>query len=281
MTAEKFRIPLQSKYYGTLNLLSSFNDTSLDFFIMASSVTGVLGSRGQSNYVAGNTFLDAIAQELTESHTHYISIDIGLVDGSSAYDDLTGMVRRQNLVRQGMPPITAADLDTFISYALSPQAREDQCRQALLGFNGRSIAEASEPPTTSWSPMFVHVRGEVNNKEEEEEDGIVASAETPRSIKEQLQDVAGSKNYVEEAKQLIVLAIKEGLGKLVAMEPSEIDEYMPLLDYGLDSLAAVDLRNWLKREIEASLRVTEILDAENISSLAIKIAEQFYVTAPA
>ncbi|KAH8688847.1 hypothetical protein BGW36DRAFT_434135 [Talaromyces proteolyticus] len=81
----------------------------------------------------------------------------------------------------------------------------------------------------------------------------------PCSVKEKLQNVMGGKKYLEEAQQVIIVAIKR--------------------DYGLHCLAAVDLRDWLKRKIEVVLRVTEALDTENIVSLAIKVAQRSNIVA--
>ncbi|KKY37841.1 putative lovastatin nonaketide synthase [Diaporthe ampelina] len=49
----------QSK--GALALHHAIKDLDLDFFVMTSSISAVLGNPGQSNYSAGNSFLDAMA----------------------------------------------------------------------------------------------------------------------------------------------------------------------------------------------------------------------------
>ena len=47
--------------------------------------------------------------------------------------------------------------------------------------------------------------------------------------------------------------------------------HKPIYDFGIDSLIAIELRNWIKREFKASLRSLEILDEGSIVSLVEKI----------
>ncbi len=57
----RFRAPLQPKVAGAWNLHRLSAQAPLDFFVLYSSVAGVLGTSGQANYAAGNSFLDSLA----------------------------------------------------------------------------------------------------------------------------------------------------------------------------------------------------------------------------
>lgn len=46
---------------GALNLHNALKDTTLDFFVMTSSISAVLGNPGQSNYSAANSYRDTLA----------------------------------------------------------------------------------------------------------------------------------------------------------------------------------------------------------------------------
>lgn len=61
MTCEKFAAAVNPKMMGAWNLHKALGDTPLDFFVMTSSISAVLGNPGQINYSAGNSFLDALA----------------------------------------------------------------------------------------------------------------------------------------------------------------------------------------------------------------------------
>ena len=61
MDRERFARALAPKVQGAWNLHEATRDAPLDFFVLFSSVSCLLGSPGQGNYAAGNAFLDALA----------------------------------------------------------------------------------------------------------------------------------------------------------------------------------------------------------------------------
>ena len=67
-------------------------------------------------------------------------------------------------------------------------------------------------------------------------------------------------------------ALYEGLvAKLsgVLMIPTEaMDKDASITSFGLDSLAAIEVRNWITREVEANLQVLEILTSSSLMALA-------------
>jgi Phosphopantetheine attachment site len=48
----------------------------------------------------------------------------------------------------------------------------------------------------------------------------------------------------------------------------EMDPNKPIVMYWLDSLIAIEIRNWITRELEASLQVLELLTSSSITALA-------------
>jgi hypothetical protein len=54
----------------------------------------------------------------------------------------------------------------------------------------------------------------------------------------------------------------------VLMTPrEEMDATKPIVVYGLDSLVAIEIRNWITRELDASLQVLELLTSSSITAL--------------
>jgi NADP-dependent 3-hydroxy acid dehydrogenase YdfG len=58
-THEDWQAVAAPKVDGTWNLHQAFSKDDLDFFVMFSSISGVVGNPGQASYASANTFLDA------------------------------------------------------------------------------------------------------------------------------------------------------------------------------------------------------------------------------
>ena len=91
-TPEAARSVIAPKVQGALVLDSVLQGAPLDFFVLFSSVSSLLGLQGQVDYTAGNAFLDAFAQQRTQrdpSRTVAINWgawqDIGMVVAITAH----------------------------------------------------------------------------------------------------------------------------------------------------------------------------------------------------
>src|SRR5581483_10206545 len=62
LTAERLKTVMAPKILGALNLDAATQDMTLDFFVMLSSVSSLVGNMGQANYAAANAFLDGFAE---------------------------------------------------------------------------------------------------------------------------------------------------------------------------------------------------------------------------
>jgi hypothetical protein len=76
MTVDHLRTTVGPKVHGTWNLHDML-PKDLDFFVMLSSLAGVMGHRGQGNYGAGNIFQDYFASFRRSQGLRAMTIDIG------------------------------------------------------------------------------------------------------------------------------------------------------------------------------------------------------------
>ncbi|KAI0452683.1 polyketide synthase dehydratase-domain-containing protein [Xylaria acuta] len=72
---------VRRKVLGAANLHSVLANTALDFFTMTSSVSGTLGTPGQSNYAAANSYLDALARHKLSNNKVATSLILPMVLG--------------------------------------------------------------------------------------------------------------------------------------------------------------------------------------------------------
>ena len=263
MTVEDWQLPLQAKLYGTRNLDEAFNSSSLDFFIMLSSLSGVVGTRGQANYAAGNAYQDAFAQCNGSSRTAYIALDMGMIEDSTAYQDHVGQTRARNLLRQGWIPIKSEQFTAILEWVLSPETWQRGSGQYVIGIDGSSIIEAEDPTPTTQSAMFSQVRGTRQiNKD---------IKETPPSGRgPQIEDI----DTPENALKVVANLISEKVSSFISVGEEDATQNKPLQDLGLDSLTAIEVKNFVRKEFDAAIHVSEVLDAPDLTALSGKVASR-------
>lgn len=61
---------------------------------------------------------------------------------------------------------------------------------------------------------------------------------------------------------------------VLMVEKDEMDASKLIVVYGLDSLVAIEIQNWITRELEASLQVLELLTSSSISGLSESILKK-------
>lgn len=79
MTLDSFRRVISSKVHGTINIHEVLIDQPLQFFILLSSSSGIIGFQGQANYSAGNTFLDCFARKRKQQGLPATVINVSMV----------------------------------------------------------------------------------------------------------------------------------------------------------------------------------------------------------
>jgi len=77
---------------------------------------------------------------------------------------------------------------------------------------------------------------------------------------------------IEEAAKVVTAAVTAKVAKSLQTAESEIDSGRPLHSYGVDSLVAVEIRNWVFKELKAEITVFDILSAVPITALSQAIA---------
>ncbi|KAI0152762.1 putative polyketide synthase [Xylariaceae sp. FL1272] len=260
MTLSEFHAALGVKYHGTLNLASSFTSPGLDFFICLSSVTGIVGLPGVSNYVAGNVFEDTFVEtQVSHGNTQFFSINLPLVSET----ELKSMKQTAGLLtRHGSEVMSIDAVTPVIDYILSGQARKNGNNRIVMGLSASSIAcRASNG--VEIPPLLSHLYAM-------SQQGLTAAA----GSEVRLEDSIAQASSKEAAEELIVSAIRQKVSGLILIDASEISLDQPMAVLGLDSLVAIELKNWLARALQAPMQTTDIMDAASLKSLATLVAQK-------
>lgn len=267
LTHKSFTEATKSKVDGTLALFRIFSSPHLSFFLSLSSLAGLLGAGGLASYNAGNVVQDALSymEAPSSGPTRILSIDIGWIEDAVQTKDSN--VRQQNLRRAGATSIQSDELARFFDYvlgaALDPTI--DFSRQLVIGFDVESLAGVTASNGNTRAALFSQVRhsshqaAAAENKEDKAQgptfDQVVADGDR------------------EVVTSFIATSLTGQLSRLISVEASTIDPRQgSVLALGLDSLVAVELRNWVKHHFDAQLQLAEILANQTLHALAEKVS---------
>lgn len=272
MTYAQWKEPLQPKIKGSRNLHEYFDsswDGTLDFFIMCSSVSGVIGNPSQAAYAAGNTYQDALAAHRRAHGLRAVAIDLGIMRdvGVLAEKKAESGVLGQWEDAVGIPePVFHALIKSIIH---SQHEGEDVPAQVVTGLGAADVWISNDLPLpyyfsdARFGPLAVTTGA---GGDGHRQTGTTATV----SLGSQLSSVSS----MEQASQIVTEALVKRTAEILQMPPSEVDPAQPLYRYGVDSLTAIEVRNWISRELKANIALLEIVSAVPIREFAAKIAEK-------
>ncbi len=233
----------------------------LSMFVLFSSAAGVLGSPGQSNYAAANSFLDALAAHRRARGLAGISMAWGLWAEHSAMTAQLGHADLARLARGGLTPLSAEE-----GLALFDAAHA--AGHSLVVPASLDIAALRAQSAAGTLPALFH--------------GIVRSASrraraaAPRSLAKRLAGVPVD----ERGRVLLEVVCAEAAAVLGHTSPALIDPERAFKDLGFDSLGAIELRNRLSAASRVRLSTTVIFDhstplllADHLHSLLLPDAQ--------
>lgn len=266
---------IRPKVHGSWNLHEATLDQPLDFFIMLASAVGMVGHPSQANYGAGNTYQDALAHYRVSRGLPATTIDLGIVRsaGYVAESDNQEEIER-NLTRWGFMRIEEEEFFSMLEIAMTSNGHTHQSCHMLTGVGVGTQEEVSSDQgrtdIPSWfkDPTFSHLhKMQAHNNTNTE----TKTSTTSQSLHERLK---GKCLSITETTTTILDAILSKLAKSLMMNREDFDPSQPTSAYGVDSLVAVEVRNWLVRETKVDVPVFEILQCSSLQALAVGIAER-------
>ncbi|KAI9742768.1 MAG: hypothetical protein M1818_003497 [Claussenomyces sp. TS43310] len=265
MTSDDFHQTISSKVTGTWNLhhVSMAQATSLDFFTTLSSISGVVGNKGQANYAAANVFLDNFA-----SYRHSLGLVANSIDLGSI-EDVGYVAEHEDLVfdTDVWTPINESLLHKILTFSIWQQSPTHVINKASAAQLITGIAIPQQFTSTLLrDARFGPLASGEGNSAGSSNGGKNEGSKDIQALFLLLNSKAEQGTVLGAAVDIVNKQFTSSLRLPAPMEPAK-----PLASYGLDSLAAVEFRNWLRAEIGAELSTLEITGATSLFALCEKI----------
>ena len=259
MTAEDYHTAVACKIQGTWNLhnVCLEDKVPLDFFSILSSTSGVAGQSGQANYVAANAFLDAFATYRRRLGLRANSIALGPLWDVGYMSRNKDLLPRTNV--STFTTITEAHFHKIIEYSILQQVDVINEKSASHLITGMAIP-LKESSTLRCDSRFA---------------GLFGSTTSSHTL-----GAKGASRAMQASQSLDTLVefMSEQLAKILRLnEP--IEPAAPLHNYGMESLAATELRNWIRMELQADVTMLEIVNVTSLITLCEKILSKMHSSA--
>ncbi|KAF2188006.1 ketoacyl-synt-domain-containing protein [Zopfia rhizophila CBS 207.26] len=257
MTFEDLRAVTDVKAKGSLILHEQLLGEKLDFFIMASSISYVIGNPGQSNYTAGNAFMVGLANYRRNIGLPASVIDIGRVTGLGYITRSTRENVRDLSIEEirlkALYPVSERDLHQIFAEAVLASPHDSGISPEII--TGIRSIEPDMIPQSCWAlkPMFCHLRSyptaEMTVKREKKLTVREKLSEELSSVAKRSPDPA-KESSEKQIYEIIRSAFLNRLSTLLQIDIEDIDETRGLLNLGVDSLVASEIGSWARKELK-------------------------------
>ncbi|KAJ5644819.1 polyketide synthase [Penicillium longicatenatum] len=259
MTMNEWNTAVDPKIKGTWNLHNASLSADLDFFILFSSISGLFGQPGQANYAGANSFLDAFSQYRLGLGLPASSIQIGAVNDVGYLTEHDSLMQKIMASNAGDWDVSGRELLEAIEAAVQLKSQPSFC----LG--SRASASSGNGSRAPWKK---DLRMAVFNNFEEAGSSN-SSGSSSESLQSFLAAAKADQALLDQPDCAHFLAVQ--IGKKVfnfLLKPEEdLQTSCSLPDLGIDSLVAIEVRQWWKLTFGFDISVLEMMGMGSLDAL--------------
>ncbi|WP_372515930.1 type I polyketide synthase [Streptantibioticus silvisoli] len=254
LTPESLEMVLRPKLAAARNLHELTLDHPVRAFALFSSVAGTIGSVGQANYAAANSYLDALAQQRRSAGLPATSLAWGPWAGGGMAVENADVEQRMR--RSGMMP-------------LDPRLAPEAVGRAVA--RGESVLTVADVDWARFAPSFTSVRPSPLLADLPEVRALRATATVAQDdadAGERLRAQLAGHAVAEQERILVQLVRGHVAGVLGHASVDKVEAAKAFNALGFDSLMAVELRNRLGLATGLQLPATLLFDQPSAAALA-------------
>jgi acyl carrier protein len=293
MTVADYEMVVKPKVQGTWNLHHLFENDALDFFVMLSSTAGIIGNASQAAYAASSTFQDSFALYRRSRGLAASTIDLGVITGIgyvAENQDLARALDRQGFegtdedrlmallhsaILASAAPLTASDAPrvnplTGVGLCEDYEGQEAHIVTGLGEWREGALGAFDRPIFSLFrrAGQMSAMRGEMDGQ------GEITQAEAGVGSMMRVRGALQASKNQEDATKLVCDGLVAKVSSLTMTPVEEISTNQPLSSYGMDSLVAVEMRNWISKEMDAAVPILELMANIPLQVLASQVLSQ-------
>lgn len=256
MSLDDFQTVVSSKVEGTWNLHNVLADAPLDFFIALSSVAGVIGNRGQAAYSAANVFLDEFMEYRRAKGLSGTAIDLTAVSDAGYLADVDAKRLQEVLKNIGSDTMDEGEVLALLGAAITGDLNKSCSGQCITGVSLKGTLDHFWAQDAKFSLLYETA------KEHHGSGAANAGPSVPLNV------MLHSAESKEAALHICYEALAAKLAQVLVISLEDMDPSITVASLGLDSLVAIEIRNWIAREANANVQVLELLSSGSLMALA-------------
>ncbi|RAK99269.1 MDR/SDR family oxidoreductase [Aspergillus ibericus CBS 121593] len=271
MSHEDWRVSVECKALGSWNLEMNL-PRDLDFFVMLSSASNIIGLTGQSNYAAGNSYMDSLARYRVAHGQKAISLDLGPMVDDGILVETAGFLDKV-LGYGSLAPVTRAQFYGIFDHYCNPNQPllTPDTAQLVFGISG-STGDGPRGNTLAEHPLFSRLQL----------DNITGAAGVPGHDQIDFKRLFQEASSLQEGRDIVRRAVIDKMVHSYRLIPEDavVDVYAPLHTFRVDSLLAVELCNWIGKEFAADVAVLEVMGGATLAMLDLLVATKSQLSHP-
>ena len=258
MSDEQIDKVLGPKVLGGDNLDMVTRKDDLDYFWLFSSVSVLMGTPGQANYVAANSYMDGLARKRQQEGLPALAIGWGAITD-------VGILERDKQTAEILARTTGG-IEFKARQALDHLAKllaqvPSESHLATITLAPMNWAYAHDNLPILKTPAYELLKKEAAQSSRSGQQSLDVS-----SLIDGLDDVA--------ARGEIAKILAQEVADIFRMPVEEINLKRSLTDLGMDSLMGMELRTAAQQKLDIEIPMGAIADGTTIEDIAAKVLER-------
>ncbi|OBT61811.1 Type I Iterative Polyketide synthase (PKS) [Pseudogymnoascus sp. 23342-1-I1] len=257
---DMFNQTLKPKVDGTRFLNDIFSKPTLDFFVVFSSLAYVTGNIGQSSYAAANAYMASVVEGRRKRGLAGSVMNLAGILGIG-YITRTDRGIVEHLSKMGYSNVSEWDVLQFFAESVNasdPNVGSGSDHEISSSLRPYDPSRDENPPAWLNIPRFCYYKRSTALSSGQE-DG------KNESVRSQLKE----QKTKDGVFRVLLAGLTAILYKTLGLRPEDntIAPHTRLIELGIDSLVAVDMRLWFTKELDFDMSVLKLLGGASLEEL--------------